>query len=269
MTIKLIAIDIDGTLLNSHHQVTEAVKESLKLAQTKGIKIVLCTGRPYLGVEKLIQELDLANEDDYVINFNGSLVLNCKTKEKISLFGLSHEDYLAIEVEARRLNCPLLTETEEAIYTANRDVSPYTVHEAYLSTMPLKYRTPEEMTSDLSIVKMMLIDEPEKLNRTINHLSRDFYERFTIVKSAPFFLEVLNKEVSKGLALSRLSEHLGLTADEVMAIGDNENDVSMLQYAGLGVAMGNATAAIQKHAQHVTKSNDEDGVAYAIHTYAL
>lgn len=269
MTIKLIAIDIDGTLLTSHHQVTNEVKEALHLAQKQGVKIVLCTGRPYLGVKKIVQELGLTKEEDYVITYNGSLVLNCKTKEKISLFELTHDDYLDVDMMARKLGSSLLTETEEAIYTSNRDISPYTIHEAYLTTMPLKYRTPEEITSDLDIVKMMMVNDPEKLKVIEEKLPESFRERFTIVKSAPFFLEILNKEVSKGSALKKLAQHLGLTAEEVMAIGDNENDIPMLQYAGLGVAMGNAKEEIKKHAQKVTKTNDENGVAFALHSYVI
>lgn len=269
MSIKLIAIDIDGTLLNDQHQVTSEVKAALDEAQARGIKIVLCTGRPIIGVLPLVEELGLDKQDDFVISYNGSIIQDAHTKEKISLHGLTHEDFLDIEMTARRLDVHLHTETEEHIYTANRDISPYTVHEAYLVNMPIRYRTPEEMTPDLSIIKMMMIDDPEKLARVEQELPDFMRERFTVVKSTPFFLEILNKNVNKGAAVHQLATHLGLTSDEVMAIGDNENDLEMIQYAGTGVAMGNATENVKNHATVITKTNNEHGVAHAIRTYAL
>ncbi|HPR81935.1 MAG TPA: sugar-phosphatase [Enterococcus sp.] len=269
MSIKLIAIDIDGTLLNSHHQLTNEVHTALKQAEAQGVKIVLCTGRPLTGVESLLEELDLFSGNDYVITYNGSLVQSTHDKEIVSKFGLSHDDYLEIELLARKLGVHLHTETEDTMYTSNRDISPYTIHEAFLVNMPLKYRTPEEMTEELSIIKMMMIDEPALLDEIIPLIPESFMEKYTVVKSTPFFLEILNKEVHKGAALERLATHLGLDRSEVMALGDNENDVTMIEYAGLGIAMANATENIKNVADAITTSNDEHGVAEAIFSYVL
>jgi Cof subfamily protein (haloacid dehalogenase superfamily) len=135
--------------------------------------------------------------------------------------------------------------------------------------MPLKYRTPEEMTEELSIIKMMMIDEPALLDEIIPLIPESFMEKYTVVKSTPFFLEILNKEVHKGAALERLATHLGLDRSEVMALGDNENDVTMIEYAGLGIAMANATENVKNAADIITASNDEHGVAEAIKQYIL
>lgn len=267
MTIKLIAIDIDGTLLNSHHQITPEVKAALQKAEQQGVKIVLCTGRPLTGVAPLIDELGLDKEGDYVITYNGSLVQNSATKEQISMFGLSYDDFLTIEMTARKLGIHLHTETEEAIYTANRDISPYTIHEAFLVNMPLYYRTPEEMTPDLNIIKMMMIDEPELLDNKKESIPSYFFDKFNIVRSSPFFLEILNNNVSKGNALIKLAEHLDIKLNEIMAIGDNENDLSMLKIAGISVGMKNSNPHILKYVDYITKSNDEHGVAHAIYNF--
>ena len=269
MSIKLIAIDIDGTLLNSQHHLTNEVKETLKKAEEKGVKIVLCTGRPLTGVQDLIAELDLYSDNDYVVTYNGSLIQKTKTKEVVSKFELSHEDYLAIDGLARKLNIHLHTETEDTMFTSNRDISRYTVLESHLVNMPLKYRTQEEMTEDLTIIKMMMIDEPELLDQAITLIPEEFYERYTIVKSTPYFLEFLNKKVDKGAAIHLLATHLGIEASEVMALGDNENDLPMIQYAGLGIAMGNATKNVKNAASFITTSNDEHGVAVAIEKFVL
>ena len=130
--------------------------------------------------------------------------------------------------------------------------------------MPLKYRTVDEMTPEMNIIKMMMIDEPEVLDPAITKLPLHFTEKYTTVKSTPFYYEIMNKNASKGNALAKLADHLGLNKDEVMAIGDNENDLSMIDYAGIGVAMGNATENVKTIADVHTTSNDEDGVAQII-----
>lgn len=261
MSIKLVAIDIDGTLLDSNHTIRPKVKETLKQANDSGISIVLCTGRPLPGVTEQLRELELYGPNDYVITYNGSLVQATQSKEIISEYTLSYEDFLEIEFMARKNNVHLHTIDDQAIYTANRDIGKYTVHEASLVGMPLKYRTVDEMTPDLSIIKMMMIDEPEILDQAIRQLPAYFTDKYTTVKSTDFYFEILNKEASKGNALAKLADHLGIAQEEVMAIGDNENDLTMIEYAGIGVAMGNATANVKAAADVITTSNDEDGVA--------
>ena len=269
MSIKLVAIDIDGTLLNEKREITADVKEAIAQAVAKGVAIVLCTGRPLPGVQEQLNELDLFQENDYVITYNGALVQQTKSGKIIARHGLTHEDYLEIEVMARRVGSHLHSIDDQAIYTSNRDISAYTIHEASLVHMPLKYRTPEEMTPDINLVKMMMIDEPDILDAAIARLPQTFREKYTTVKSAPYYFEVLNKEASKGAAVANLAQHLGIDQDEIMAIGDNENDLSMIEYAGLGVAMGNAVPLVKEAANVDTKTNEEHGVAEAIKTYVL
>lgn len=267
MSVKLVAIDIDGTLLDSNRKITPKVKETLQKANEKGIYIVLCTGRPLPGVKEQLTELDLYGDNDYVITYNGSLVQATKTNKIISEYSLSYDDFLEIELMSRKVGTHLHTIDDKAIYTANRDIGKYTVHEAYLVDMPLKYRTVEEMTPDLSIIKMMMIDEPEILDKAISQLPEEFSNKYTTVKSTDFYYEILNKEASKGNALAKLADHLGIQQSEVMAIGDNENDLSMIEYAGIGVAMGNATESVKQAADIQTSSNDEDGVAEVLLKY--
>lgn len=269
MSIKLIAIDIDGTLLNDQRELTTEVKEAIQQADKQGVNIVLCTGRPLPGVREQLEALELFKDTDYVITYNGALVQQTKTENIIARHGLTHEDFLEIEVMARRVGSHLHSIDEKAIYTPNRDISPYSVHESGLVNMPLKYRTPEEMTPDMNIVKMMMIDEPEILDAAIARLPQEFRDKYTTVKSAPFYFEVLNKEANKGAAVANLAQHLGIKQDEVMAIGDNENDLSMIEYAGLGVAMENALTIVKEAANALTASNEEHGVAEAIKKYVL
>ncbi len=269
MSIKLVAIDIDGTLLDSAGQLSEGVKKALQEAKQKSIRIVLCTGRPLPGVTKYLKALDLLSADDYVITYNGSLVQNVATQHTVFSANLTKNDYLKINYIAQKLGVHFHVSGVDAIFTANRNISPYTVHESTLVHMPIKYRTSDEMIhNDYEMIKMMMIDEPEILDHAITQLPAEFKEQYNIVKSAPFYLEILHKGANKGIALKKLAEHLAIEQAEVMAIGDNENDMAMLEYAGIGVAMQNAVEKTKAVADYITTaSNDEDGVKEAIEKF--
>lgn len=264
MSIELIAIDLDGTLLTNAKTISPKVKATLAEAKEKGIKIVLCTGRPLPGVKDYLKELNLEEEGDYVITYNGALVQKAHDGTAIAHHTMSFDDFLEIEAMSRKVGVHCQTLDKEAIYTANKDISPYTIRESSLVNMPVKYRSVEEMDPEIVISKMMMIDEPAVLDRGIAQFPAEFYEKYTILKSEPFYLEVLNKAASKGQALKDLAGILNIPQQNVMAIGDNENDRDMIEFAGMGVAMGNAIDSIKEVSDHVTKSNESDGVAHVI-----
>ncbi|EHI74884.1 cof family protein [Streptococcus criceti] len=268
MSIKLVAIDIDGTLVNSKRKITPEVYQAIQEAKAAGVKIVITTGRPIAGVQELLNELNLNEPDNYVITFNGALVQETATGQEVIKDALSYEDYLDIEYLATRLGIHSHAITKDGIYTSNRNIGNYTVHEATLVSMPIFYRTPEE-NRDKEFVKTMYIDEPEILDQAIAKIPQEFYDRFTIVKSRPFYLEVLNKTSNKGTAVLHLAEKLGISVEETMAIGDEENDRAMLEVVGHPIVMENGNPELKKIAQHITKSNDESGVAYAIRKWVL
>lgn len=268
MNIKLIAIDIDGTLLNSKHEITPEVYQAIQEAKQAGVKIVIATGRPISGVKHILTELNLLDQGDYVITFNGGLVQETATEKEILKEGLSYTDYLEWEYLSRKLGLPMHASLKDGLYTANRNIGKYTVYEAQLVHSPVFYRTPEEM-ADKDIIKVMLVDEPEKLDTAITQIPDTLMNSFNVAKSAPFYLEVTPKTVNKGEAIRQLSTLLGLTMDQTMAIGDQENDRSMLEVVGTAVVMENGSPDIKKIATYITKSNDEDGVAYAIREWVL
>lgn len=268
MSIKLVAIDIDGTLVNNNREITPEVFEAIQKAKAAGVKIVIATGRPLLGVKNILESLNLLDAGDYVITYNGALVQATATGEAFIDEPLTYDDYVDIEMESRRLKTPLHSITMSTIYTHNRNISKYSINEAYITGLPLKYRTAEEMAKH-EIIKMMYIDEPEKLDETITKLPQRFKERYTIVKSTPFYLEILNKNASKGLAVQHLAEKLGFSHEETMAIGDEENDRSMLEAVGNPVVMANGNPELKKIAKYITKSNEASGVAHAINEWVL
>jgi len=126
-----------------------------------------------------------------------------------------------------------------------------------------------DMDPSMSFIKLMMIDAPDVLDAAIARLPSELTERFAVLKSAPFFLEVFDHRAGKGPSLQKLAEHLGIDRANVMAIGDQENDLTMLQYAGTSVAMGNAIDAVKAVARFETTSNADDGVASGIDRFDL
>lgn len=269
MSIKLIAIDLDGTLLNPNHQITPNVNQAIQDAKKAGIHVVLCTGRPLMGVQEQLTTLNLTQDENYVITYNGALIQEVLSKHIIAAHYLTYPEFIEIESLARLHQIHLHTIDHDCIYTANTHISPYTIHEAYLTKMPLIYRPVDQMTEELNIVKMMMVADPEHIDQLIQKLPTSLHERFNTVKSSPFYFEILHKQASKGIALKQLTEYLNILPEETMAIGDHENDLSMLEFATHSVAMENAIPIVKETAKYITKSNAEDGVAHAIYNIAL
>jgi Cof subfamily protein (haloacid dehalogenase superfamily) len=266
---KLVAIDIDGTLMNDRKEITKEVNDAIQAAKAKGVKVVICTGRPIVGVQSIIEELKLNDEDDYVITFNGALVQNTHTYDVETQITLKYENLKELYELSVKLESPLHYFDTENLYTPNKEISPYTIHEAHINQIPLHYRPIDEVPEDMTIPKVMFIDEPERLNTHIGKIPEEFWDKYTFVKSTPFFLEILDPSAGKGNAVKQLAEKLGIKREEVICIGDGENDLSMIEYAGCGVAMANAESIVKEAAQFHTLSNNENGVAHAIEKLVL
>ncbi|MFL2133246.1 sugar-phosphatase [Desemzia sp. FAM 24101] len=269
MKISLIALDLDGTLLLPDRTVSPKVAETLAIAQSKGIKLVLCSGRPLPGVLPLLEELDLQNEGGHVITYNGALVQQSNDGKILAHHTMDYADFLEVDGLGRELGIHCHAVNDTGVYTTNKDISYYSVRESFLTTVPLRYRTAEEMDPSLLISKIMFVDPKEILEEAISKIPSAFAEKYTLLRSEDFFLEVLNKSASKGQALRDLAAILNIPREEIMAIGDNGNDLDMLEFAGMGVAMGNASLAAKEASDYVTDSNAHDGVATAIEKFAF
>jgi len=268
-TIALVAIDMDGTLLDPPHALTARAKQATAQARALGVHIVLTSGRPVSGLAPFLAELGINGNDDYCIACNGGLVRRIGTGKNVAEFPLSFEDFRYCEQVAREIGVHFQALDGQRLYTPNQDISRYTVIDSHLSHVPLSYRRVEDMDPSMSFIKLMMIDEPEVLDAAIGRLPAELTERFAVLKSAPFFLEVFDHRAGKGPSLQKLTEHLGIDRANVMAIGDQENDLTMLQFAGTSVAMGNAIDAVKAVARFETATNSEDGVAKAIERFVL
>lgn len=265
---KLIALDMDGTLLTTDKTITERTKNAIKEAEKKGVKIVLASGRPLKGLTRYLKELDLFSGDDYVLSYNGGLVQNTKSEEIVSKVVIKGSDLKHIYEVSKDVNINIHAfSAKEGLITPK--LSKYTQYEADMNGIDFLIKDFNTVEDNEDIIKVMMIDEADILDPAIEKLPQDLYEKYSVFKSAPYFLEFTNKEVDKGLGLKRLGEHLGIKQDEIIACGDAGNDLSMVKYAGLGVAMGNATYEVKEAADFITSSNDEDGIAKVIEKYIL
>ncbi|QHZ52059.1 sugar-phosphatase [Paenibacillus larvae] len=264
---KLIAVDMDGTLLGDNHAISEASKKAIQEAREQGVQVVLATGRPLVGIEKFLEELDLISEQNYAICYNGSVVQNTGTGEVIAKQILNGQDLHQLYGLSLELGVNIHAFSRSGLITPK--ASKYTRHEADLNGIDFQVADFKKIGADEDIIKIMFVDEEERLSRAISRLPQSVKEAYTIVQSSPFFLEFLNKRAHKGEGVKKLAEHLGISREEIICVGDAGNDLHMIEYAGLGVAMGNAFNEIKHAADFITKTNNEDGVAHVIETFIL
>lgn len=267
---KLIALDIDGTLLNSDKKITNEVFTSIQEAKEHGAKVVLSTGRPLPGVTPLLEELNLTDDGDYVICFNGAVVQEVKSEKVLCNLEMTVDDFNLIYDEIyKKHNTFIHINTPTNLITPNEIPGKYTELEAKLNQIPIEYKSLEDIDDRITFCKIMIVDEESKLEEIIKSIPKEFYEKFTIVRSAKFFLEFLNKDANKGNALKSLCNTVNIPIENSIAVGDEENDKHMIKYAGLGVAMGNARDSIKDIADFITTSNNDHGVANVINKFIL
>lgn len=262
---KLVAIDLDGTLLKGDNTISGKTQKAIKAAKKKGIKIILSSGRPIEGIERYLNELKLTGEDDYVISFNGSLVQCVKDKKIISRKVLKGSDLIYLYNISVQIGVNIHAFSQIGCITPK--ISKYTELEGNNDQIPIKIVDFNTVDRKEDVFKVMMIDEPEILEKAIKKIPEEVYDKYTVVRSEPYFLEFQNKNSNKGEGIKAVSEYLGIKQKDIICIGDADNDIDMIKFAGLGVAMGNAFDEVKKAADYITSTNEEDGVAYAIERF--
>lgn len=264
---QLIAIDMDGTLLNEEKQISNGNKAAIQKARAAGKHVVIATGRPLVGIKRYLEALEMTEEEDYVIAFNGALVQTAKSGRVISKKTLAWQDYQDLYEVSQSLGVHIQALSEHHVMTPV--ANPYTEVEATINLIETEVIPVSEVSQSCTIVKVMFVDEGEKLDLALERLPEWVKDKYTIVRSSEIFLEFLDKSVNKGSGVAALAEEIGLSSAEVICVGDAGNDLDMIQYAGLGVAMENAFDEVKAAADFITKSNVEDGVAFVIEKYML
>ena len=270
--IKLIAIDMDGTLLNEKKHIDKAQKEAIHEAIEAGIKIVLCTGRPLYGILPFYEELGLSELDSegYVILNNGCSIHKTKDWKLIDQVNFTSDDieYLYKFSESYDINFTLVNDTY--YFNIGRKPTDELIKDAGFVFSDITDISLEEAKSGKhKIMKIMFLGDPEIMANFQEKNEDIIKSKYSGVLSQSYVYEVFPKDNNKGTGLKKLAEKLGIKQEEVMAIGDGNNDIEMFEYANYSVAMKNATELAKKAAKYETDSNENDGVAKAIRKYAL
>jgi Cof subfamily protein (haloacid dehalogenase superfamily) len=264
---KLVAIDMDGTLLNGEKQISPENYEAIQKARENGVKVVLASGRPLVGFKRYLEELNLVSEEDYVVAFNGAIVQSSGGNKIISKTTLDLEDYEELYELSKELKVNIHALTENTVISPKD--SKYTRLESEINLIHSEIIAVEDVPKDTNILKVMFIDDPKIIDEVIEKIPEAVSSKYTIVRSEPFFLEFLHKSVNKGAGVEALAQNLNIKQEEVICIGDAGNDIHMVKYAGLGVAMGNAFPELKRVANFITKTNDQNGVAHVINKFIL
>ena len=266
MDYKLIVLDIDGTLTNSKKEITPATKEALIRIQEQGVYVAIASGRPTPGTRKVAEELELERFGNYVLSFNGGRVLNYKTKEVALDKTISAEMAGILCEEAIQHGVGILTYDNE-FALAGTEVDKYMELEARINSIEMKQVGHFKDSVDFPVNKCLMTGEPEHLVELEKELKEKYAGKLNIFRSEPFFLELMPKGIDKASVLKNFLPFLGITRDEVICCGDGYNDKTMIEFAGLGVAMANAREEVLAVADYVTASNDEDGIVQVIEKY--
>ncbi len=265
---NIIVLDLDGTLTNRDKVITPRTRAALMKAQELGKIVVLASGRPTAGVKPLAEELELARFGSYILSYNGGMITNCRTGEAVfsALLPLnSNEKIISLAKEYR---VDILTYEGEEIITDNADC-PYAHKESAINHLPL--RQVEDMASyvNFQVPKFLMLDDGDYLATVEPRVKAAMGKNFSVYRSEPYFLEIMPKGIDKARSLARLLEKLGMSREEMIACGDGYNDLTMIRFAGLGVAMENAVLPVRKAADYITASNNDDGVGRVVEKFML
>ena len=263
---KMLCLDIDGTLLNSKYKISFKTKEAIKnLYKEKDIRIILVSARMPKGISFLQKELEI---EESIICYSGSLVID-KNYSVISNQYIDINKVKTIVEEAKKYDLHISLYKDDKWLIEKNDN--WAQIEADITNIKPELVQFSNMFSsegyEKGFNKILLIGDENKVSDVYKILNIKFEEDLNIYPSKPTYLEIMNKNVSKTSAIKQLLEVYKIDKSEVIAIGDNFNDIDMLKFAGLGIAMGNAPNEVKEISNHITLSNDEDGIAEIIYKY--
>ena len=263
--IKLIAIDMDGTLLNSKKELLEETKQYFKDFHKKETDtlLVLCTGRPESGIRPYLKDLGYLEENHYIISQNGANIYESRTGKRVMDAFL---DSAAIQkwIElGKKHGISVMGAGVDYYYCFDQEPTEWMEFDVKLVSGKLK-RIPTKESLNTDFYKILLMGDEEQLNEFETFIPQEWRDEFYVVRSQKYLVEVLAKGVNKAFGLEQLAKELNIQPSEIAAIGDAANDIEMLEYAGLAIAMGNASEEVKAVSDIVTDTNENNGVIKAI-----
>lgn len=262
--IKLIAIDLDDTLLNKNKEITKENIEAIHFVKNKGIKVVIASGRPFFRVAPILEQLDLVSDNEYAISYNGSYISNTTNNKVIKRNTLNNQDINNIIDEITKYNLTFTVYVDEDIYTSG--ISNAIINKPVFKGINFKI-VPEDVLRTFDYAnKIIIADCDELINKHVTKIKENLKDKYNVLKSATDFLEFLTIDSNKGKALKDLASYLEIKEEEMMSIGDEENDLPMFKEVKFKVAMENANVKLKEKATFITKDQEHSGVAFAIYS---
>lgn len=266
MEKKVLVLDIDGTLTNSKKEITDNTRQAIWDAVMRGHKVMLASGRPTPGMYRYERELELARYGGYLLSFNGARIVECRTGEVIYQRTLPLGLLPGLYRYARQHHMGLVTYLGDVVISAF-EPDEYIQWEAKINGLPIRVVEHFVQFVDFDIQKCLMTAPGEQAAVYERELQEQYGQMASIYRSEPYFVEVVPRGVTKASSIEKMLPILGVDREHVICCGDGYNDISMIRYAGLGVAMANAQAAVKEAADYVTASNDEDGIVQVIRKF--
>lgn len=267
MQYKLVAIDLDDTLLSDDLKISRQTIEAIQKSVKKGVTVTLATGRMYQSAVKFAKEIQL---NVPIITYQGAYVKNVMDGEILYQRSLSFDTSEDIITKLKEKEKTVQIYLNDELYVEKEN--PYIKN--YSQVSRVKYHIVEDLIeaikkSNILPLKILTIDEPDEIQKMLREFKQIYNEKIHITTSKPNFLEFSHREATKGQAITYLAGKLGITLEQIIAIGDSPNDLDMIEMAGLGVAMENAQPDIKAKADYITKTNNDHGVYEVLQKFIL
>lgn len=260
---KAVFIDVDGTLIRSDHSISDATFNIIQKLKEKNILVVLVSARPLSGIEPIAEKIGLLNYP--ISSLNGAYIAS---KGKIIFeSGIDIDIAIGVHDELQKYNATTIYYQQELWFSEVQNFN--IVHEQKITSVPVIIQPFNEtlqywQSKNTSPNKLLVISEEIVIKEIQDNLKQQFIIHLNIYTSQPTFLEVMNKQASKTNAVKLLIDLYNIKQEETIAIGDNFNDKEMIEFAGCGVAMGNAPDEVKAVSNYITDTNDNDGVSKAL-----
>ncbi|MBO7580819.1 MAG: HAD family phosphatase [Bacteroidaceae bacterium] len=263
-TYKLIAIDLDGTLVRSDQSISQRTMDALVRVQEMGVKVVVASGRPTYGTAHVADALQLERFGGFVMSYNGGEIYNWQTKEVLHAQTLDKEVIPYLYRYAKAQGLPIMTYIGKEVVSEVKD-NEYIRYSEMRNRMTIRQVDDFVATAQgAGVVKCIIVGDPTLLPALEKELQVTLKGKAGAFRSEPFFLEIVPEGIDKAKGLEILLDKMGVKREEVIAFGDGYNDRSMMEFAGTSVAMGNGAEEIKNAADFVTRSNNDDGIVYAL-----
>lgn len=273
MNIEAIVLDIDGTLLNDQKEITEKTRNSLVAAQQNGTKLILASGRPTTGMVKYVEQLEMDKYHGMLVSYNGAKVVDCNDYDELFNQSMTVAEGKAVLEHMKNFDVKVMIDKGEYMYVND-------VYDCYVNLKGEKFNIIEYESRggnfklcekadladflDYRISKILTAGDPDYLQAHYQEMMAPFKDSLNCVFTADVYFEFTAKGIDKAKALDTVLKPMGINSEKLVAFGDGHNDISMVNYAGIGVAMGNAVTALKEAADTLTSSNNEDGIAQAL-----